>query len=311
MLQIINAILPVFGVIIAGYIVGKMRFLGRHAVAVLNKFIFYIALPALLFSTTATASREDILRFDFVAVFMLGSLLTIVVSAVVCLVFFKNKSPEEIIVHTMATTLGNTGYMGIPMLLSLFGNQGSIAAVIGSVTVNSFLTSCAICGLRIFSAENQGQSRIKPFLEIFKMPFVLASIAGMVCSLFSLEVPTALLNSVILLGSPTAGAALFAVGLTLSTLSLHKERLTEVVWVSVCKLVVSPLLVLAVCPLFPDLEPMWKSCAVLLAATPLASTVCVVSANFNIYVEESSSTVFISTLFSALTLPIFILILGG
>ena len=311
MLQIVNAILPVFGVIIAGYFVGRMKFLGKHATSVLNRFIFYIALPALLFSTTATASREDILRFDFVLVFLFGSLLTIIVGAVVCVVVFKNKNPQEIIVHTMATTLGNTGYMGIPMLLSLFGNQGGIAAVIGSVTVNAFLTSCALCGLQIFSAENRGQSRIKPFLEIFKMPFVLASIAGMGCTLFSLEVPTALLNSVTLLGSPTSGAALFAVGLSLSTLSLHKEGLTEVVWISVCKLVISPLLVLAVCPLFPDLDPMWKSCAVLLAATPLASTVCVVSANFNIYVEESSSTVFISTLFSALTLPIFIIILGS
>lgn len=311
MFQILNAILPVFGVIIAGYVAGRMDFLGKHAATVLNRFIFYITLPALLFSTTATASRDDILRFDFVLVFLLGSLLTIVVGVVVCLIFFKNKRPEEIILHTMATTLGNTGYMGIPMLLSLYGNQGGVAAVIGTITVNAFLMSCSICALRMFSADNQGQSRIRPFLEIFKMPFVLASVAGMACSLLYLEVPVALLNSITLLGSPTAGAALFAVGLSLSSLTLHKTTFSEVAWISVCKLVVSPLLVLAMCPLFPNLDPMWKSCAVLLAATPLASTVCVISANFDTYVEECSSTVFISTLFSVITLPIFIIILGG
>lgn len=310
MLQIINAILPVFGVIFVGYWAGKIDFLGKQAATVINRFIFYITLPALLFSTTAQASPEDILRLDFVLVFLIGSLLTLPFGILACWLFLKKKSSEEVILHTMATTLGNTGYMGIPMLLSLFGNQGSVAAVIGTITVNSSLMTCGICALRIFSSHEKNQSRIKPFLEIFKMPFVLASILGMACSLLYLEVPQALINAASLLGSPTAGAALFAVGLSLSDLSLHKETMVEVAWLSVCKLVISPLLVLAICPLFPNLDPVWRNCAVLLAATPLATTVCVVSANFNTYVEESSSTVFISTLFSAITLPIFIILLG-
>lgn len=310
MLEIISAIIPIFSVIVAGFITGRLRFLDGSAATTLNRFIFYITLPALLFYTTATAKPEDILRYDFALIFLIGSLLTVAIGVLGAKIFFKKSDSKEVILHTLSVTLGNTGYMGIPMLISLFGSMGGVAAVIGTITVNMPLTAIGICALQFFCNKGTGKGWYVPFLDIVKMPFVFASFIGMCCALLEVEIPKTLLQTADLLGSPTMGAALFAVGLSLADLKLHKSTMIEVAWISFIKLLISPLLVLLVCPLFPEIDLLWKSCAVILAATPLASTVCVISANFDCYTAETSSTVFISTLLSALTLPLFIHLLS-
>ncbi len=310
MLQVLSAIIPIFGVIVAGFITGKIRFLDASAAKILNRFIFYITLPAMLFYTTATAKPEDILRYDFALIFLIGSLLTVVIGLLAGKFFFRKTDKKELILHTLSVTLGNTGYMGIPMLISLFGGMGGIAAVIGTITVNMPLTAIGVCGLQYYCNKGTDKSWYAPFIDIFKMPFVFASFIGMFCALLEIKIPQVILQSADLLGSPTMGAALFAVGLSLADLKLHKNTMIEVAWISLIKLLVSPLLVLLVCPLFPDIDPLWKSCAIILAATPLASTVCVISANYDCYTAETSSTVFISTLLSALTLPLFIHLLA-
>ena len=306
MIEIINAIVPVFSIIVAGFIIGKIRFLEQGAATILNRFIFYLTLPALLFHMTATARPEDLLQYDFALVFMIGSLMSLVLGIVSGKYLFKKKDSKEIILHTMTITLGNTAYLCIPMLLSLFGTTGGIAAVVGTITVNMPLTAVGICMLQIVCYKGKDNNWHAPFINIIKMPFITASIIGMACTLLEIKLPLVFLDTAKLFGSPTMAAALFAVGLSLADLRLHKATMLEVSWVTFAKLIISPLLVLLVCPLFPSIDPVWKSCAVLLAASPLASTVCVVSANFNSYVEETSSTAFISTLLSVLTLPLFI-----
>ncbi|CAG35967.1 AEC family transporter [Desulfotalea psychrophila] len=308
MIDIFNAIIPVFVVLLTGFLAGKGNFLGQEAARVINRFVYYIALPCLLFVTTSQAEASDILNGDFILVFLLGSLATIIVS-MAGLFFFKKEGLEEYILFLMASTVGNTTYMGIPVLVGLFGARGGVAAVIGTITVNLTLTALGICALSICASNRHdgrdGGSKIKPLIRAFCTPFIIACIIGIGCSLLTIRIPAAISRSAELLGSPTAAAALFAVGLSLARLKPVKKTMLEAGWLSLCKLVFSPLLVLAFCPLFPELDPIWKSCAVLLAAMPLASNVCLISANSNRYIEESSAILFISTLLSALSLTFF------
>lgn len=120
MLEILNIITPIFFVIIAGYTCGRMNFLGDSAVSILNRIIYYVFLPALIFSLTSKAHPDDLTRFDFVGIFFLASCMTITVSAL-GLPLIKGSSRRDKVVFLMSSTIGNTGYMGIPLLIGVFG----------------------------------------------------------------------------------------------------------------------------------------------------------------------------------------------
>lgn len=303
MLEILNIITPIFFVIITGYLCGRLNFLGGSAVSILNKLIYYVFLPALIFSLTANAEPSDLTRLDFVGLFFAASCLTIAVAAL-GLPLIKGKGAREKIVFLMSSSIGNTGYMGIPLLLGVFGKIGGVAAITGSIMVNTPLSVCTVCLLGFFSDTKI--SLWQNISKIFQNPFVISSIMGIIVALTELPLPLFITKTVNLMGSPTIGLALFAIGLSLADLQPVTKTVVEASWISCIKLLISPLLVIALYPFFPDLEPTWKACAVLLAATPVASNNYVIANSANSYVEECVTAILISTTVSLLTLASFI-----
>jgi len=67
---IINVVIPVFGVILTGYLAGRLKLLGPESAAALNRFIFYFALPPALFIFTARAPVEKIFNWPFIGAFV-------------------------------------------------------------------------------------------------------------------------------------------------------------------------------------------------------------------------------------------------
>lgn len=303
MLEILNIITPIFFVIIAGYICGKLDFLGHSAVSILNKLIYYVFLPALIFSLTASAQPSDLSRLDFVGLFFIASVLTIAVGAL-GIPLLKGRNRREKVVFLMSSSIGNTGYMGIPLLLGVFGKIGGVAAITGSIMVNTPLSVCTVCLLGFLSDK-----KISPWQNIYKIfrnPFVISSIMGILVAFTEIPLPLFITKTVNLMGSPTIGLALFTIGLSLAGLRPAPKTLVEASWVSFVKLLISPLLVVALYPLFPDLDPTWKACAVLLAATPVASNNYVIANSAASYVEECVTAILISTSVSLLSLAWFI-----
>lgn len=303
MLEILNIIAPIFVVILIGYICGCMKFLGDSAVSVLNKLIYYIFLPALIFSFTASAHPSDLTRFDFVGIFLLASIITIAVGAL-GLPLLKGKGRRDKTVFLMASTIGNTGYMGIPLLIGLFGKVGGIAAITGCIMVNTPLCIVTVCLLSFFS--DQKVPLWQNISTIFRNPFVISSFVGIFFAFAQIPLPLFFTKTVELMGSPTISLALFTIGLSLAGLKPVKKTMMEAGWISFVKLIISPLLVIALYPLFPDIDPTWKACAVLLAATPVASNNYVIANSAASYVEECVTSILISTTASVITLAVFI-----
>lgn len=303
MLEILNIITPIFFVIIAGYICGLMNFLGDAAVSILNRIIYYIFLPALIFSLTSNAQPSDLMRFDFVGIFLLASCLTIAIGAL-GLPLIKGRRRREKTVFLMSSSIGNTGYMGIPLLIGVFGKLGGIAAITGTIMVNTPLSVFTVCLLGFFS--DQKISIWQNMSKIFRNPFVASSIIGIICAFTQIPLPLFLTKTIELIGSPTIGLALFTIGLSLAGLKPVKKTMVEAGWISIVKLLISPLLVFALYPFFPDLDPAWKACAVLLAATPVASNNYVIASSAGSYVEECVTAILFSTTASLVTLSLFI-----
>ena len=77
---LINVVLPVFGIILTGYLAGLFKALGSDSASAINRFVFYFALPAALFSITARAPIDRIFNWPFIGAYVSGVLLTVLIS---------------------------------------------------------------------------------------------------------------------------------------------------------------------------------------------------------------------------------------
>ena len=121
MLEIFLQVLPFFAVIGIGYFAGKSGFFPENAAAVLTKFVFYFALSAMLFRFAATQRLGDVLDWNIVLAYLLGTMVIYLLVTMVA--FIRKRGVEEAAVEAQIGVIGNVGFLGIPMLALLMGQQ--------------------------------------------------------------------------------------------------------------------------------------------------------------------------------------------
>lgn len=89
MITIINIVLPIFAIIVVGYIAGSSGIVPKAGAKTLNNFVFYIALPALLFKSTATAPVEQLMNGQFIAINLGGILASFILAIIISKWVFK------------------------------------------------------------------------------------------------------------------------------------------------------------------------------------------------------------------------------
>src|SRR5262245_46465624 len=91
---ILDVVLPVFGLILAGYLAGRFRILGQGSTEALNSFVYYFALPPLLFIGMARVPVAQVFNVPFLIAFMGGIVLTAAVTVLVARVAFPGRPSE-------------------------------------------------------------------------------------------------------------------------------------------------------------------------------------------------------------------------
>ena len=86
---LINVVIPVFGIVLAGYLAGRFSVLGSESAVALNRFVYYFALPALLFVFTARAPLAKVLNWPFIAAFIGAGMLTLFIALLVGRFWFR------------------------------------------------------------------------------------------------------------------------------------------------------------------------------------------------------------------------------
>src|SRR6266702_3103140 len=86
---LINVVIPVFGIILTGYLAGRFVVLGPESAAALNRFVYYFAIPAALFIFAARAPIDRIFNWPFIGAFVSGSVLTLLIALIVARFWFR------------------------------------------------------------------------------------------------------------------------------------------------------------------------------------------------------------------------------
>ncbi len=133
-------------------------------------------------------------------------------------------------------------------------------------------------------------------------PFLVATALGAVSAAIELQLPTALDSFLEMMGRAAAPAALFALGITLARRRFAGMNPEFPVIVGL-KMIAHPVIVLAALGLIGGFDPLWISVAVLMAALPTAASVYVFAEQYDAWLEGASSSILVTTLVSAVTVP--------
>lgn len=292
---------PIFALIGIGWVGGRLRLLGEHGTTALNAFVGWFALPAMLFTALARVRIGDVLHGPFVVVFGGSMLLTWLIGMAVVRWWFRARL-AHMSLFGLAASFGNVGYMGIPLCVTAFGPQGALPGTLATVLGAAGMLTFGLVLVEIDVQRGQGAlaARGRVLRAVLRSPIVQAVTLGCLVSILRFEIPEPVLRFLELLGSAAAPCALFAIGLFLSDKGLGTARI-EVALATTGKILVQPLIAVALLPWFIDTDSMWGKAAVLCAALPTAANAFVVAKEYDTFVEGASGTILLSTVISVVT----------
>ncbi|QIG80975.1 AEC family transporter [Stakelama tenebrarum] len=306
-MSVLSAVLPVFAIIAAGYGFGRWRRVGEDGVALLNNYVVWLALPALLFDFMAEADWALLGQGRFILVFSVGMGVTLALS-----MLWSRRDPlGERAIQGLAAAYANTAYLGIPLLQGLLGAVGVAAAVLGSMlTVSLLFALCvALVEFDLHRGAGIGRTIGKAALGVARNPLVFAPVLGLVWNAAGLGMPAPARTFLTLLGGSTTPVALATIGVFLA-IPRPKAPAGPVAVTTILKLLVQPLATAAMLLLLP-LPREWAAAALLLAAMPTGTGPFMAAQLYERDVALTARVILISTLVSVGTLSVLAMVLLG
>jgi malonate transporter len=306
---ILNTALPFFALIFCGYGAGRFKLLSEASIAGVNAFVFYFALPAFIFNLLATSPLADVMNGPFVAAYLGTGLVVFAVAAVLGRLLFKVRRSEAAL-QGSAAVLGNTGYMGIPLVAAAFGDRAAIPLVLGLTLEATVLIPLTIILVEAQKGPDSGWAHLLGSVAgaMVRNPIIIAIFAGVLVSATGIGLPTPIENFTDLLGRAAGPCALFALGATLASFPIS-TGISEVSYMTFFKLLIHPAAIWFATTRLFDVDPLWATVAILGAALPVAANVFIVAKQYDTYVERVSSAILVSTAVSVVTVSTLLTIL--
>ncbi|OWU70258.1 malate transporter [Roseovarius sp. 22II1-1F6A] len=300
MLAIFLETLPFFALIALGYGAGRMRFFTAEATAWLTKFVFYFALSAMLFRFAAQLSFSQFLNGPFLLAYLSGCLVVYGLATAVAL--WRGVGMAQAAVEAQCAVIGNTGFLGVPMLVMLMG-EGAVLPLVMVLAIDLLVFSTLI--VILITASREGRIRPSTLLRVLRgllaNPMIVSIALGLAWSAAGWAMPGPMEEFLTLLGNAATPGALFAIGASLAGKSA--ERVSVASWLSVCKLLLHPAAVAVFALWVFPVERYLAGIMISAAALPVAGNVFMLAQHYGVAPARASAAILFSTAASIVTLP--------
>lgn len=293
-----DPILPIFAILALGYVLHRGGLFDVSVAQGINKFVFYVATPALVFSIISGA---PISQFDIRA---LGLYFTAQVVVYVGTALFMHRvlgrEKGEALLLGMTATFVNHVFFVLPIAERVYGTTAA-QPVAGIILVDVGFWFCGtVLAVDLMQAKNPSPLKVVGLL--LKNPFLIAATLGVLAWAARPIIPDGVFTYATFAGGAAAPTALFALGIILASNPVRPIGMTT--WsVVAAKIVVHPALVFS-CIGLAALSPDWGDIVLLVAAGPSGAMPFVIALQYGIRTETIAKAVLISTLFSLLTLSV-------
>ena len=297
-----------FAIVVVGFIAGKRGYMGGEFDRRLSSLVIDITCPALILSSTMGGTLPDRrLILPLLAI----SLITYVLLALaaVTLPRLLTKKEDDRGVVGFALMFGNVGFIGYPIVASIFGHEAVFYAAVLNV-VNTFAVFTV--GTMLLTSRSQGlpHSRRGWVKLLLSTPMLAAYLAMLIVSLNIDNIPAVVSQPLTLIGNITVPAALLIIGSSMSRLSLRTMMGSPTVYATTFfRLILLPLALLAIFRLM-DFDMLAVNINTVVIAMPVATYGTILCLKMGRDATLITELTFVSTLISIITIPLMAMILN-
>jgi predicted permease len=309
MLTTLEILTPVFALIFAGAVCRRRNLLGPTAAAELNRFVVWLAMPALLFDSMAHSTWQQLDQPGFAATFSVACASLFLGVLIVRLA--QGRHLADASVDAVAASNPNTGYIGFPLALIVFGNAGLTPTTIATIIVSCVLFALAIVLIEIGLQTERSPHKIglKVLRSLAKNPLIVSPVAGVLVSSAQWAMPHSIETFLKLLGGAASPCALISLGLFLAEKRpAVNGRGTPFAFTAI-KLIVQPACAWWMASRAFALPTDTVGVAVLLAALPTGTGPYMLAEFYRREAQVTSQTILYSTVASLVTLSLLLMIM--
>ncbi len=310
MLAILTVIAPIFALMALGYSAVRFRLFPADGIKSLIAFVNNFATPCLLFHSLLTSDFSAAFNPAIIGPFYFGAVVCFVVGIVIAMKVFGNR-PGEAVAVGFSGTFTNTVLVGLPIMsraygaeslpvtLSIIGLHGAILLTLGMITME----------LMRRDGQSLGKTLLVAARRVGSNPLIWGIAAGMIGYFSGLKLIEPAEAFLTMMASAVVPAALFGIGGALNEFKLS-DNWKQALIASLIKLIVHPAIayVLMIWVLRVPMET--ARYGILLASMPAGVNVYVFATYYNRGVSVAANTILIATVSSAVTISLWLLILG-
>lgn len=295
--------LEIFILILIGFILSKLGYFSADTRKQLTNIVLWIVLPCATIQSFEIEVDQNLL-ISMTLVFLISTGIQ-GVYWIFCKTCWNKIYDDRKISLQYGTMVSNAGFMGMPVTQSAFGSTGLLYASI-------FLIPQRICmwsyGISLYS---DGQDRKEVVRKVLTNPCIVAIYIGvvlMILGMFDIHLPDFLDSTIAAIGDCNTALSMIVIGGILS--DVPKDQIWDKLSLSysALRLIGIPMILFLILNCLP-IDSMVRNVCVLLSAMPAASTTAMLAQRYEKDPEFASKIIFVSTLFSMVTLPFIFLLL--
>jgi predicted permease len=313
---VFNAVFPIFALILAGFLCAKRRVLDDAATDALNKFVVWLALPALLFQAMAGITWPALDHPGFVAAFGGGAAATFAVSFLLGGARDASHRLADRSIEGLDASYANTGFMGIPLCLAAFGPASLVPAIIATILTACVLFAGAIVLIETDLGETPhlGATVGKVCRSLARNPLLVSPVLGLATAVFQAELgmvlPAPVFTFTKLLGGAASPCALVTIGLFLAQSQAARET-GIIIRLVALKLLLQPAITFILAFRVFEMPILWAHTALLVSALPIGTGPFMLAKLYNREAAITSRAILVSTVLSLATVSALVAVLTG
>ena len=309
-LSILAVTFPIFALVLCGYVATRRKLLPVEAIPGLSAYILTFALPALLFRLGITTPLAQMLDLPLI---ILYTICGVFLSAVIVVISRKRGlSMKDAAFGAMVSVYPNAGFMGIPLLIALLGENG-VRVIMVTILVDCFLITSIGLSMAQMQGGRQEKHSIRTLLRALgrslkgaasnPLPWPIA--VGVLFGSLGLEVPGPINKTIIMLSETASPVALFTIGAILARNVVREKGRNlsgDYVPIALAKLFIHPLLVFAAGfmaqMMGSPIEAKTLAAVMLVAALPSAANTSMLAERFGADSGRISRIIMVTTALS-------------
>ena len=300
--------LPIFGILLAGYLAGRTGVLEPEGIRGLSRFAFRVAIPVMLGRAMANLTFAGPIEWHILAAYYGGTLAAYACGMAVSRRLWSHALAEQA-VFALGSAFANVVVLGIPLVLAVYGGDGELPMYM-IISLNSAVMLFVATSIVSFArGQESGPLPMNALGRQIKNPIVVGLGVGLAINLLDFTILPPFDRTAEMLASAAVPCALFALG---ASLSVHRFEggMKETVGLVLLKNAVHPALVYVMAFLVFDLTRTWGVVAVLLAAQPMGVNVYLFSEDSETLVSTVGTSFVASTVVSIVSVPLALYLLS-